>query len=201
MRNYLKDMTSIFNFCENHKEFVESVKDNTRICLVTGDNTLDIDIVLTNGINITIHNTYYRVNNEKKFLYDSVSEILEHLEKLNETTKICDVSLDRSQLETIYNFYIQKTIAKINIDMYNEIMENVRIKKIYLDEFIEDIKNCQITISIFKTFKDLVHYLFVEGLDEEEVTKNILHLISSGFSIENRDNILKLGNMYVLIDL
>lgn len=200
--NKLDDLIKILKFCKENEEFISAIDEDTTLCAETFDD-LGIDIILKTDMKFSIYNNCYEIDGVE-FQYNDIEEVLKNLKECcSRNIKIDDVVISMEQVEKIYDFYLQKTVKVNDIDKFYDIktdMDNKSIKEMYISKFIEDIKECKLSVCIFKDFKDLVYYLYVDGLDEQQITDNIVNLAKFGFDIEKCGNILKLDDMYVLID-
>lgn len=199
--NKVDDLIKILEFCKEHTKNIIEINDDTFISNESFDD-IGVDIILKTfddkRTKVTIYNNCYEVNGEE-FVYSDIMEVLRVMDNIlfENNIVIDNVKLDIAQLETIYNFYIQQKF-KHNTTINNSMGNDTERKYKCLQEFLCDIEDRQISISIFENLRGLLHYLYVDGQDEQQILDGIENLAVYGFDIEKLDNVLQLGNMYVL---
>lgn len=197
--NKVDDLIKVLNFCKENEKFIRAIYEKTILSKESFDD-LGVEIVLEIGTVFNIYNNCYEIDGVE-FNYNNIEEVLNSIKECFEKSiTINSTIISKKQLEEIYDFYARNTVAKDDIDKFYNIMEDDTIRKIYVDKFLKDIEEHKISIRIFKDFRDLMYDLYVDGLDDEQITDNVVNLAQYGFDVKKCNNILELNGMYILID-
>lgn len=104
--------------------------------------------------------------------------------------------VDIAFVETIYNWYIQRTH---NTEDYLQIVNNTNVdeKRKEILKFVEEINKDNIVCNIFDTKRQLLFDIFVDGQDFEEITDSVVFLVEKGYDINKDETVLMIDNKYI----
>lgn len=184
--NKIDDLIKILEFCREYKRFILNVGDDTEMSTESFDD-LGVDIILKDETKISIYNTVYEINGVE-FRYENIDTVLNNIKSFCEKAiEINGIILSCSQLDDIYNHFLKYC--------------NGTKRELSKKQFIKKIQEHKISIKVYKTFRDLLYYFYVDGQDSEQILDGIENIINYGFSIDNLKMIKQLDNgTYISID-
>lgn len=116
--------------------------------------------------------------------------------------EINNTKIDIAELETLFNYVYGRTHTTFE---YEEMTTKNREDKLKdLKDFYKDIKNNVFNVNVFKTEREVIDYIFVEGNDEEQLIDNVKFLLEKANNNYNYDwktinNILEINGKYFVI--
>lgn len=184
--NKIDDLIKILEFCREYKRFILNVGDDTEMSTESFDD-LGVDIILKDETKISIYNTVYEINGVE-FRYENIDTVLNNIKSFCEKAiEINGIILSCSQLDDIYNYFLKYC--------------NGTKRELSKKQFIKKIQEHKISIKVYKTFRDLLYYFYVDGQDSEQLLDGIENIINYGFSIDNLKMVMQLDNgTYISID-
>lgn len=95
-------------------------------------------------------------------------------------------------LETLFNYVYKDNVNK-------EYAKQEKINKLL--EFYKDIHYKNIVVKICKNKRDLIDYVFIDGKDNEQLIDTIetLLLVNNNYDWQKENDILKINNMYFVV--
>lgn len=116
--------------------------------------------------------------------------------------EIDNIQIGIEELETLFNYIYGRTHTTFE---YEEMtIKNKEDKLKDLKDFYKDIKNNVFNVNVFKTEREVIDYIFVEGNDEEQLIDNIEFLLKKindnyVYDWKKSNNVLKINDKYFVI--
>lgn len=116
--------------------------------------------------------------------------------------KIDENKISIAELETLFNYIYGSKHTSFE---YGAMVTKSKEEKIkMLKDFYNDIQNNTILVKIFKTEREAMEYVFIEGRDEEQLVDSVEFLISKikgnyDYDWKKSNNVLVIGNRFFYI--